>query len=163
MNVKKVFTLLLLAFVAVSVLLALRKIGPESTGNSSPSATAGADGSVTAVGLETKLVESQYSVVYFHAAHRCTTCRNIENFSHEALTPEIEAGGIAWQTADYTSDANSALVKQFKVYASTVVLVEVQDGKVIRWKNLEEVWNHTNNQSDFTAFIHQAWSEFKTS
>lgn len=164
MKVKKVFTFLLLAFVAVSVLLALRKIGLETTGSPSQLATAAADGSITnAVGLETKLVESQYSVIYFHAAHRCITCRNIENFSNEALTPEIEAGAIAWRVADYTSDANAALVKQFEVYASTVVLVEVHAGKVIRWKNLEEVWNHTNNRSEFTEFINQAWSEFKTS
>lgn len=42
-------------------------------------------------------------------------------------------------------------------------IVEVQDGKVARWKNLEEVWNHTGNQADFSAFIHQAWPEFKAS
>ncbi|WP_417389094.1 nitrophenyl compound nitroreductase subunit ArsF family protein [Gimesia sp.] len=164
MKTKTVFSILLLVFVAVSVVFAFRKIGPVSP--SSPQqtvATNEAGSAATPVGLNAKLAESQFSAVYFHAPHRCPTCRKIESFAHEALAPEIEAGKLAWQIADYTSDENAPLVDQFEVFTSTVVLVEVQDGKIIRWKNLEEVWNHTSEQADFTAFINQAWSEFKAS
>jgi len=164
MKTKSIVSVLLLAFVAVSVVFAFRKISP-STFPSQQEATASNEENVVAtpVGLDAKLAETQFSAVYFHAPHRCPTCRKIESFSLAALTPEIEAGNVAWQIADYTTDANATLVDQFKVFTSTVVLVEVQDGKVVRWKNLEEVWNHTSDQADFTAFIDQAWSEFKAS
>lgn len=164
MKTKTLFGILLLGFVAVSVALAFRKIGPQSSSDAQQTvATNEAGVAATPVGLNAQLAESQFSAVYFHAANRCQTCRKIEKFAHEALTPEIEASKLAWQTADFTASDNASLVDQFKVYTSTVVLVEVQDGKVVRWRNLEEVWNHTSKQADFTAFINQAWSEFKAS
>lgn len=164
MKTKTLFSVLLLAFVAVSVALAFRKIAPVTSTNEQQAATSSeANVATTNVGLNAKLAETMFSAVYFHAPHRCPTCRKIESFSYEALTPEIEAGNVAWQIADYTTDANATLVDQFKVFTSTVVLVEVHDGKVVRWKNLEDVWDHTSDQADFTVFINQAWSEFKAS
>jgi hypothetical protein len=59
--------------------------------------------------------------------------------------------------------STQTLVDQFKVFTSTVVLGRSSRWQVVRWKNLEEVWNHTGDQADFTAFINQAWSEFKAS
>ena len=164
MKTRTLFSVLLLAFVAVSVVLAFRKIAPETSTSQQQTAAPNATGiAATPVGLNAKLAESPFSAVYFHAPHRCPTCRKIESFAHEALTPEIDAGKVAWQIADYTTDANAILVDQFQVFTSTVVLVEVRDGKVVRWKNLEEVWDHTSDQADFTAFINQAWTEFKAS
>lgn len=164
MKTKSVFTLLLLGFVAVSIAMAFQKISPESKlGDAQTLTEQTASGEAAPADLSSKLTESQFSAVYFHSPHRCPTCRTIESFTHAALTPEIEAGKIAWQTADYTSDNNAEQVDQFKVFTSTVVLVEVQDGKVVRWKNLEEVWDHTNDQAKFTNFINQAWSEFNAS
>lgn len=157
MNPKTLFSLVLLGFVAVSVVFAILKAAPEAADNREQAAPSSeAEFTASPVGLTAKLAESQFSAVYFHAPHRCPTCREIESFSHDALTPEIEAGNVAWQIADYTADANASLVDQFKVFTATVVLVEVQEGEVIRWKNLEEVWEHTSDQADFTAFIDQA-------
>jgi hypothetical protein len=164
MKSKSFFRLLLLAFVAVSIAMAFRKIGPQAeSGLTRGTAAQGTASAASPVGLNSALAETQFNAVYFHAPHRCPTCRKIESFSHEALTPEIEAGKLAWQTADYTSDENASLVKPFKVYTSTVVLVEVRDGNVVRWENLEDVWSHTSDQAAFTAFINQAWSEFRAS
>ena len=164
MKSKTLFSIVLLGFVAVSVVFALRKVAPDnSTSQEQPTAANENGVAATPVGLNARLADSQFSAVYFHAQHRCPTCRKIESFSHKALAPEIEAGTLAWQIADYTADDNASLVDQFKIFTSTVVLVEVQDGKIVRWKNLEEVWNHTSDQADFTAFINQSWSEFKAS
>ncbi len=171
MNSKKMISFLLLAFVAVSVVLAVMKLNPRSAAtvndgsavkNGSGATELSAAGRVTG-SLADQLGSSKFTAVYFHAPHRCPTCKKIEAFAHEALQPELQANAIAWQVADYTSDTNAALVDQFKVFTSTVVLVEVVDGKVLRWKNLEEVWNHTSDQSEFSNFINRAWSEFKAS
>ena len=42
------------------------------------------------------------------------------------------AGQLAWKIADYTADDNAAFVDPFKVFTSTVVLVDVQAGKAVR-------------------------------
>lgn len=164
MTTKSVFSIILLGFVAVSVAVAMRKVAPQSSSEVVQSGDSqGTTVASSVVSLNAKLAGTKFSAVYFHSPHRCPTCRKIETFAQEALTPEIESGGIAWQTADYTSDSNASLVDQFKVFTSTVVLVEVREGNVVRWKNLEEVWNHTNDQADFTTFINQSWSAFKAS
>lgn len=164
MKTKTLFSILLLGFVAVSVVLAFRKIGPQPSPDAQQAISTNDAGVIaTPIGLDAKLAESQFSVVYFHAPNRCQTCRKIEKFAHEALAPEIEASKLAWQTADFTASDNASLVDQFKVYTSTVVLVEVQDGDVVRWKKLDGVWDHTKQQADFTAYVNQAWSEFKAS
>jgi len=164
MTTKSVLSIILLGFVAVSVAVAMRKIAPQPSSESVKSADSQESALVpNPVSLNAKLAETQFSAVYFHSPHRCPTCRKIETFAHEALAPEIDLGKIAWQTADYTADLNASLVDQFKVFTSTVVLVEVQQGNVVRWKNLEEVWDHTNDQAEFITFINQAWSAFKAS
>jgi thiol:disulfide interchange protein len=161
---KTVVSLLLVAFVAVSLALAFQKSAPTSFADQKePSPSDGTEGSVTTAKLDAKLAEAHFTAVYFHAPHQCATCRKIESFSHAALIPEIKGGNLAWQKADYTTDTNAALVDQFKVVGPTVVLVEVRGGNIVRWKNLEEVWDHTGDQADFTAFIVRAWSQFKAS
>lgn len=164
MKAKTVFSVLLLGFVAVSLVFAIRKIGPQSSSSAQQTVATNDEGvAATPIGLDAKLAESHFSAVYFHAPNRCQTCRKIEKFAHEALAPEIEASKLAWQTADFTASDNASLVDQFKVYTSTVVLVEVQDGDIVRWKKLDGVWDHTSQQADFTAYVNQAWSEFKAS
>ena len=162
MTTKSVFSILLLGFVVVSLTLAFRKVAPQAESGSQATAAVQTSGAVSvSEALATKLAATQFSAVYFHSPHRCPTCRKIESFAQEALTSEIDTGKLAWQTADYTSDVDASLVDQFKVFTSTVVLVETQDGNVVRWKNLEEVWDYTSEQSDFTAFINQAWADFQ--
>ncbi|TVP99242.1 MAG: hypothetical protein EA381_10115 [Planctomycetaceae bacterium] len=160
MKTKSALSILLLGFIAVSLALAVRKVAPKTESGSEATAAVQTS-SVGPEALTTKLAATQFSAVYFHSPHRCPTCRKIESFSHDALSSEVDAGKLAWQTADYTSDVNASLVDQFKVFTSTVVLVETRDGNVVRWKNLEEVWDHTGEQSGFTAFIHQAWADFQ--
>ncbi len=108
MKAKTLFSILLLGFVVVSVAFALRKGGPASpTSQQQTVGTNVAGVTATPVGLNAKLAESQFSAVYFHAPHRCPTCRKIESFAHEALTPDFAAGKLKWQTADYTSAVNA--------------------------------------------------------
>lgn len=163
MKSKTLVSGLLLGFVAVSLFFALRKIGPTAEPSADQTVAQESTSPQTSVDLTAKLAEAQFSAVYFHAPHRCPTCRKIESFTHESLAAEIESGKVAWQTADYTADANASLVDRFDVFTSTVVLVEVQAGEITRWKNLENVWNYTSDQADFTAYINQAWNEFKAS
>lgn len=86
MKSKTVFSFVQLTFLAVSVVFALRKVTPDaSTSQDQATASGEARIAATPVGLDARLAETQFSAVYFHAPHRCPTCRKIESFSHEAL------------------------------------------------------------------------------
>ncbi len=154
MTRKMLLTSLLLLFVAVSLALAVADVAGWRNNPSLPVSTAG-------VSTTSDQQDAEWTAYFFHATHRCPTCRKIEECAHEALLPEIEQGRLSWQVADYTAPENRALAKQFKVMTSSVVLVHRQEDQIDRWKNLEEVWDHTHDRDQFHRFIHQAWNGFQ--
>ena len=154
---KPIITGALLLFVGVSILLAVADVGgwrkvettTETPGTSS-----------TALGIVDNRSDG-LTAIFFHARHRCATCETIESLARNALNGEIENGNIGWAVADYTTEENHAVVEKCKVLASTVVLVELKDGEIFRWKNLEQVWDYTSDPKAFEAYINDSWSEFK--
>lgn len=163
MTLKSIVTAGLLGFVAISLLVAVADMAGWRVNQSRPSSegvTATAT-SVAGATPDSQDAAPRLVAIYFHATHRCPTCKKIEAYSHEALQPEIDGGKLTWETADYTAPENEALVDKLQVLTSTVVMVEKRGGQIVRWKNLEEVWDHTHNQSEFSAFIHTAWKNFQ--
>lgn len=156
---KKIITASLLVFVGVSLLVAVADVAGWRRSATDQDAATNAEQAMPST--DDTDTETRFAAIYFHAPHRCPTCIKIEAFAHEALNSEIEQGNIAWKVADYTTEENRSIVEQCKVFASTVVLVDRQNGKIVRWKNLEDVWNHTNDQHAFTTFIDEEWNRFQ--
>ena len=156
---KQVITAALLLFVGVSLVVAVADVaGWRQAASEGDAATNGQSEIPSLIDSETN---TRYTAIYFHAKHRCPTCETIEAYAHDALSSEIEQGNIAWKIADYTAEESKPIVKQCEVFTSTVVLLDVQDGKVIRWKNLEDVWNYTDDKTAFTSFMNESWTTFK--
>jgi len=157
MSPKQLLTAVLVGFVAISLTLAVAEVAGRRRTTATPSQTI--DQSPVATGHAT--TATALTAIYFHAPHRCPTCKKIEAYTHEALQPAIAEKQIAWQVADYTAPENAVLVDRFKVLTSTVVLTETRHGEVVRFRNVEEVWNHTDNQTEFVAFMRDAWNGFR--
>lgn len=159
MMTKKIITASLLLFVGVSLLVAVADVLGWRQSVSTQNAETDAEQDVSStVDPDT---QARYVAICFHAPHRCPTCIKIEAYAHEALKSEIERGHIVWKVADYTAEENQSVVKHCKVFTSTVVLMDRQNGNIVRWENLEDVWNHTNDQHAFTTFIDEAWKRFQ--
>lgn len=154
MKARSIIQFLLLAFVATGVVFAIAGIGRNDSADPSSDERGANPGGET----ETAAAWTAY---YFHAPHRCPTCRNIEQYSREALAAEIDRGEIEWRVADYTAPENRELALQFGVMTSTVVLVHRQDQEVVRWENLEEVWLHTGKRPQFLQFVREAYQDFR--
>ena len=154
---KRIITTVLLLFVGVSIVLAMSDAAGWRTNKNTDEAKSTNSNTAGVVGQQ----QDGLTAIYFHAKHRCTTCETIETFAHDALQSEIEQGNIGWAVADYTAEENQATVEQCKVLASTVVLVDLKDGKIVRWKNLEQVWDYTDDAKAFESYINKSWSEFK--
>lgn len=154
MTRKMLLTSGLLLFVAVSLTLAVADVAGW---RSNPALPLPAE----SVSTTSDKRDAEWTAYFFHATHRCPTCRKIEEYAHEALLPEIEQGRLAWQVADYTAPENRKLTKEFQVMTSSVVLVHREGDRIDRWKNLEEVWDHTHDRGEFHSFMHQAWDGFQ--
>ncbi len=105
-------------------------------------------------------------VYYVHGTRRCPTCKRLEAYTQEAVetgfAKELEAGTIEWQTVNTDEEGNGHFMQDYQLYTKSVILSEVQDGKELRWKNLDKIWELVRGdkeayvkyiQDEVTAFI----------
>lgn len=100
---------------------------------------------------------SQVVVYYFHGDQRCRTCMHIEEATEETLRArfgkELAAQRLAWRTVNFDRDENEHVIRDYKLVAQSVVLVEYRDGKEVRAKNLDKVWRLIHDDHAFEAYV----------
>ena len=103
-------------------------------------------------------------VYYLYGNIRCVTCKSMEAMTAKALKAgfqkEIERGALAFKVENYQAQGNERFIKEFGVVAASVVLVEEKAGKVVRWKNLEKIWDLTESQEEFGRYIRSETAAF---
>jgi hypothetical protein len=94
---------------------------------------------------------------YFHGNRRCATCNGIEAWAHEAVTRafagEIESGRLTWRTLNYDDERNAALRERYGLYSSTIVLSDVRGGEERAWRELEEIWSLSTDESGLGDYV----------
>ncbi len=144
---RKILTRLLLAFVLISIGFAL---GRHSLKNHSLSQ------------VESPASGQYVTVYYMHATFRCETCNTIEKMTRELLdkayAAELADGRIKWQEVDFQED--EPLAEKFGVVASCVVVTRVEEGKIVDFKRLDEVWTLMQNPGQFNQYISAAINLF---
>lgn len=102
-------------------------------------------------------VNSKVVAYYFHGTYRCTTCRTIEAYAHEAVqtgfAEALKAGKIEWRALNVEEPANRHFLKDYQLYTRSVVLASYQGDKQLRWKNLEKVWELVGDKGQFTRYV----------
>jgi len=103
-------------------------------------------------------------VYYFHGNARCTSCYRIEEWSYQAITEkfpkEIQEGKLEWRLANVEDADNQHFVKDFSLHTKSIVLVQIKDGKQVKWKNLEKVWDYLRDKDRFTNYVDEETNEF---
>jgi hypothetical protein len=102
--------------------------------------------------------------MYFHGNARCATCRKIETYADEAISQgfvdELESGRLTWRVVNIDESANKHFIKDFQLVTRSVVLVEYRDGKVLRWENLDKVWQLVRSKDKFVSYVDGETREF---
>ncbi len=97
---------------------------------------------------------------YFHRTLRCQTCLAIEAAAKEAIeTAYLDAlndGRLVWQPVNYQALGNEHFERDFALNTSTLVIVEMQDGNLVRWKKLPRVWELVGDTGKFQEYV---WAE----
>lgn len=162
MKLKKIVLIALSIFVAVSTgYLVFNEVRearqPEQaiTDGGTPG-QAGTRDSVSAAG-ENKGIDRIVRVYYFHGSFRCPTCRRIEEYASNAVFsgfgPEIKKGTITWQAVNVEEPRNKHFTDDFKLFTRSVVVVDEQKGKQVRWKVLDKTWELVRDRAAFTEYI----------
>ncbi|MCG3180344.1 MAG: hypothetical protein BIFFINMI_02703 [Phycisphaerae bacterium] len=160
MNGKKVLSRLLLAFVLVSVGVAIGRTierNRSAGGGTVQSADQLAPTTQpTAGGGERKVI-----VYYCHATFRCATCNAIEAMTDELIRTEfadaLASGRLEWKPVDYLQDER--LAAHYSVGGNMIVVARFRDGREVGARRLDRVMELANDRAKFLDYLHPAIAE----
>jgi hypothetical protein len=100
---------------------------------------------------------SQLVVYYFHGNARCPSCYKLEQYAKEALEQnfanELKSGKIVFKIINIDQAGNDHFVTDYQLYTKSVVLSLVRDGKQVKYKNLEKVWDLLRDQNRYHEYV----------
>jgi hypothetical protein len=101
---------------------------------------------------------------YFHGNVRCATCRKIQAYSDEAIhsgaAKALAEGALSWRVINVDEPANRHFIEDFRLVTRSVVLAEYRDGEVVRFKNLDKVWQLVRSKDRFVEYVQGETREF---
>jgi len=176
MNAKTLVTVVLLAFVGISVgYLVVSEANAPGAAEKSPAAVptaadadSGAGGTATpaAAATDEAATESPAAVTpvhkviayYFHNTQRCMTCLKIEMLSEEALREQfadaLDAGTLEWRVVNMEEPPNRHFAEDYQLVASSLVFVDLRDGVQRDWVNMEKVWELVHgDEATFKKYV----------
>ena len=102
-------------------------------------------------------------VYYFHTSMRCSSCHKIQQFTEEALQEgfpeELASGKLKYQVINIEEPGNEHYAEDYGLYTKSVVLSLKKEGKEVKFKNLDKIWQLLNNRNKFVSYVK---SETKT-
>ncbi len=115
---------------------------------------------------------SSYIVYYLYKNFRCYSCNKIEevteksikggkveldtatayNASGEKFALNVKNGNLKFMAVNVDTPENQHLLHDFQTRAKFPVMVELKDGKVVRYRVLDQAWTYLKKK-DAEAFV----------
>jgi hypothetical protein len=96
-------------------------------------------------------------VKYFHATIRCASCIQIEDFISKtvnlAFEKELKDSTIKLTSLDFMQPENEPLMKKYGFDTQALIISKVVDGKEVKFKNLDLIWDYLSDFSKFEKYI----------
>jgi len=103
-------------------------------------------------------------VTYFHATARCMSCLKIEDLTNATMTTRfagpISEKRVVWRVLNVDEPENNHFVKDYGLYTKSVVVSEVKNGREVRWKNLDQVWQLLRDPEAFQGYVEREVKAF---
>jgi hypothetical protein len=151
----------LLRITPIAVLAIITVASLAFGGSAEPSGVSSAE---SATGKDSTGTKPEVVLYYFHGTRRCNTCRTIESYSQEAVEGKfknaLEAGTLSWTVLNTDESENAHFVKDFGLVSSSLVLVEVDGGEVVRHQILQDAWTLVRDKPRFIEYVQGSIGEF---
>jgi hypothetical protein len=99
----------------------------------------------------------QIVATYFHGDVRCATCKKLEAYSRAAIekafAAELADGRLVFRTVNTDREENAHFVTDFSLVTRSLVLTDEAGGKVVRWTNLDKIWQLVRDEPAFSAYV----------
>ena len=110
------------------------------------------------------LGDNQVVVYYFHRKFRCQSCEVLETTLQKTLqvtySDHFGAGRLAMCVINVDDPENRHYLEQFEILSNSVVIVEKRGGAVHRFKNLEAIWDVSEDSEAITHILKAEVSGF---
>jgi hypothetical protein len=101
---------------------------------------------------------------YLHGTFRCTTCRTIEQYSHDAIqtyfAKELGNGRLEFRPLNVEEPENKHFIQDYQLVTKSLVLSLVSDDKETKWKNLPDVWKLVGDKDKFFQYVKDEVEKF---
>jgi len=101
---------------------------------------------------------------YFHGTMRCPTCHKLEQYSKEAIETNfmgaLASGKLEFRVVNVEDKANEHYVNDYQLYTKALILSSVKNGKEIKWKNLDKIWEYVRNKEIFIDYVKSGVTDF---
>ncbi len=98
-------------------------------------------------------------VYYFDMGKDCSTCLNLESYTHETLTTyfadALANGAIQWRVVDVDVSEHGHFVEDFGLYTKSVVLARYADGAVVAYENLSRIWELVYDKAAYMDYVRE--------
>ena len=164
MKLKSAFALILLLFVAASVVYVIVDgfhIQIEDADKEIETAVPIGSAWVSDSDGDTERSEHRVVVYYFHGTYRCRMCRDIEQYAYEALETgfpeELQSGTgkIEWRAVNVEEPEHQHFIDDYQLRTKSLILADVDGETQVRWKNLDRIWALAGYKSEFISYVQE--------
>jgi hypothetical protein len=96
-------------------------------------------------------------VLYFHATIRCTGCLAIEELTESTMkdlyAKELKDSSITYSSLDFLAEGNEHFQDDYKFDVQTLIISKKVNGKEVKWKNLERIWDLYSNPGNYAKYL----------
>ena len=111
-----------------------------------------------------KPLDKKVYAYYFHGFMRCSTCHKLEQYSKEAIESnfksEIASGKLEFRAINVDEKVNAHFISEYQLYTKALILSLIKDGKEMKSKNLNKIWEFAGNKDKFIEYIKQEVTNF---
>lgn len=101
---------------------------------------------------------------YFHGSFRCPTCTAMEKYSKDVIDGNfkeaLQSGRVEFKAINVEERENEHFVNDYKLYAKSLILSLVKNGKEIKSKNLNKIWEYAHNKQKFSDYVSKEVADF---
>jgi hypothetical protein len=108
--------------------------------------------------------EAKITAYYFHGSFRCITCTNMEKYSREAIEENFKdalaSEKLEFKSVNVEERGNEHFVNDYQLYTKALILSLVKNGKEVKSKNLNKIWQLAHNKQKFIDYVTSELNEF---
>lgn len=95
---------------------------------------------------------------YLHREIRCVSCLLVEEMAQWAIearyAEQVAAGELVFQPVNIEAPGQEHFEQDFELEYLSLVLAEYDGDQLVRWRNLERIWDLYETPADFDAYLH---------